>query len=98
PDHADPGRRGGHRDPARPDGQLHHRRTCALGLLDVEAHVLGDAHAPRVVKLGDRVVQAHARGVHEGRWYSRPMDAQALETEAQSAIAAAPNTTELVEV
>ena len=60
-------------------------------LLDVEADVLGDAAAPRVVELGDRVVGAVTE--HDdtlARWTPRR-----LESEARSAIAGASTLDEL---
>src|SRR5213078_5136594 len=62
------------------------------GQLDVERDVLGHVRRPHVVDRRECVVRAH-----EGRWYSRPMDAKALETEAQSAISGAASPDELEE-
>src|SRR5947208_6178750 len=62
PDHADPLRRDRHRDPPRPDPELHNRPgRDAPRLGDIERNVFRDATAPRVVEARDRVVQAHAR-------------------------------------
>ena len=49
------------RDAARSDGQLDDGAAAPRRMLDVEADVLGDRPAPRVVDPGDRVVQRHTR-------------------------------------
>jgi hypothetical protein len=72
------------RHPPVPDPQLDHRPAGLARQLDVERHVLGHVRGPVVVDGRERVVRAH-----EGRSYSRRVDPNALETEAQSAIARA---------
>ena len=57
-DDGDAGSRRRHRDPARADAELHDRPAGLPRLRDVERHVLGHAQRPRVVELGDRVVDA----------------------------------------
>ena len=58
-DHPDAVARDRHRDPPGSDRELDDRAARTRGLLEVEGHVLGDAPAPRVVDLSDRVVFAH---------------------------------------
>ena len=58
-DHVDAGLRDRNRDPAGADGQLDHGAARGESLVDVEADVLRDGPAPRVVEARDRAVQAH---------------------------------------
>src|SRR5439155_25994269 len=73
-----------------PDSQLDDRPVGLARQPDVERDVLRHVRGPVVVDGGERVVRAHG-----GRWYSRQVDPNALETEAQSAIAAASSPDEL---
>jgi phenylalanyl-tRNA synthetase alpha chain len=90
-DHGGPERlRNRYCDTTRADGELD---DGAIGLareLGVERDVIRNACGPAVVDSSKRVVSGQFR-----RCYSRPMDADRLESQAQSAIGAASTTDEL---
>ena len=65
-DHLDAGLRD-REDPPGAAGELDHRPAGRTRLLDVEADVLRDARAPRVVEPRDRVVRARAGATASGQ-------------------------------
>src|SRR5712691_991100 len=85
-DHAHPGSGGRDRDPARSDPELDDRASGLARLLDVEADVLGDADAPRVVEPRDRVVgRQEADGTFAAWTGKRSNDAGSQSTSAPRA-------------
>src|SRR5918999_4416595 len=92
-DHGYARSRGRHGDAPGADGQLDDGTARLDREVDVEADVLGDAPAPRVVEPRDRVVERHG-----GRWYKSRMDWQAYREEALAAYASASALDELTAV
>src|SRR5918996_126266 len=72
PDHVHARLRDRNRDPAGPDRKLDDRATRRQRALHVEADVLGDRTAPRVVETGNTVVQGHAAIQSPCRVFTRP--------------------------
>ena len=70
-DHADPRLRDRDGDPPRADGELDDGAAARQRPVDVEADVLGDGPAPRVVEARDPVVQGHAAGFRATQTNSR---------------------------